>query len=84
MMNSFKNQEKLYPIYLENFPKKQIVIDISGVHSCILKVGVEESIVNAPLVSLQSKNTNNAKCEVRVKQLIHGAIKIDSSRLLRG
>jgi hypothetical protein len=27
----------------------------------ILKVGVEESIVNAPLVSLQSKNINNAK-----------------------
>jgi hypothetical protein len=27
----------------------------------ILKVGVEESIVNAPLVSLQSKNTNSAK-----------------------
>jgi hypothetical protein len=26
-----------------------------------LKVGVEESIVNAPLVSLDSKNTNNAK-----------------------
>jgi hypothetical protein len=25
----------------------------------ILKVGVEESIVNAPLVRLQSKNTNN-------------------------
>jgi hypothetical protein len=31
----------------------------------ILKVGVEESIVNAPLVSLQSKNTNNAESEVR-------------------
>jgi DNA-directed RNA polymerase subunit RPC12/RpoP len=30
-----------------------------------LKVGVEESIVNAPLVSLQSKNRNNAKSEVR-------------------
>jgi hypothetical protein len=42
----------------------------------IMKVGVEESIVNAPLVSLQSKNqensnssllgknTNNAKSEV--------------------
>jgi hypothetical protein len=27
----------------------------------ILKVGLEESIVNAPLVSLQSENTNNAK-----------------------
>jgi hypothetical protein len=30
-----------------------------------LKVGVEESIVSAPLVSLQSKNTNNAKSEVK-------------------
>jgi hypothetical protein len=34
---------------------------------CILKVGVEESIVNTPLVSLQNKNTNNAKSEVRFK-----------------
>jgi hypothetical protein len=34
----------------------------------LLKVGVEGSIVNAPLVSLQSKNTNNAKwLEVRLK-----------------
>jgi hypothetical protein len=32
------------------------------------KVDVEESIVNAPF--LQSKNTNNAKFEVRFKQLI--------------
>jgi hypothetical protein len=40
---------------------------------------VEESIVNAPLVSLQSKNTNNAKSEVRFKQLIRGALTIDSS-----
>jgi hypothetical protein len=36
----------------------------------ILKVGVEQSIVNAPLVSLQSKNTNNPKSEVIFKQLI--------------
>jgi hypothetical protein len=33
-------------------------------------MGFEESIVNAPLVSLQSKNTNNTKSEVRFKQLI--------------
>jgi hypothetical protein len=33
-----------------------------------VKVGVEESIVNAPLVSLHSKNTNNAKSEVRFKR----------------
>jgi hypothetical protein len=48
----------------------------------IVKVGVEESIVNAPLVSLQSKNTNNAKSEVRFKQLssvIRGTFTIDSS-----
>jgi hypothetical protein len=40
----------------------------------ILKVGVEESIVNAPL---QSKNTNNAKSEVRFKQLIRGGFTIE-------
>jgi hypothetical protein len=33
-----------------------------------LKVGVEESIVNTPLVRMQNKN--NAKSEVRFKQLI--------------
>jgi hypothetical protein len=48
-----------------------------------LKVGVEESIVSAPLVSLQSKNTNNPKSEVSFKQLIrdliHAAFTIDSS-----
>jgi hypothetical protein len=36
----------------------------------ILKVGTEEFIVNAPLVSLQSKNINDAKSEVKFKQLI--------------
>jgi hypothetical protein len=36
----------------------------------LFKVVVEESIVKAPLVSLQSKNTNNVKSEVRFKQLI--------------
>jgi hypothetical protein len=30
-----------------------------------LKVGVQESIVNALLVRLQSKNTDNAKSEVK-------------------
>jgi hypothetical protein len=35
-----------------------------------LKVDVEGSIVNVPLVSLQSKNINNAKSEVNFKQLI--------------
>jgi hypothetical protein len=45
----------------------------------ILIVGLEKSIVNTPLVSLYSKNTNDAKSEVRLKQLIHGAITIESS-----
>jgi hypothetical protein len=36
----------------------------------LLKVGVEESILNAPLFSLQNKNTNNAKSEVSFKQVI--------------
>jgi hypothetical protein len=35
--------------------------------------------VNAPLVNLQSKNTNNAKSEVGFKQLIRDAFTIDSS-----
>jgi hypothetical protein len=39
----------------------------------LLKVGVEESIVNAPLVGLQDKNTNNAKSVIR------GAFTIESS-----
>jgi hypothetical protein len=30
-----------------------------------IKVGVEESIVDAPLVRLRIKNTNNAESEVR-------------------
>jgi hypothetical protein len=34
------------------------------------KVGVEKFIVNAPFISLQSKNTNNAQSEVSFKQLI--------------
>jgi hypothetical protein len=37
----------------------------------ILKVGVEQSIVNAPFVSLQNKDTNNTS-EVRFEQLIRG------------
>jgi hypothetical protein len=37
---------------------------------CVNTQGVEESVVNAPFVSLQSKNTNNAKSEVGFKQLI--------------
>jgi hypothetical protein len=44
----------------------------------VLKVGIEESIVNAPLGRLQSKNTNNAKSEVRFNQLLRDAFTIDS------
>jgi hypothetical protein len=44
------------------------------------KVGVEESIVNAPLVSLQSKNTNNAKSEVSFKQLIRDLLSVVRSQ----
>jgi DNA phosphorothioation-dependent restriction protein DptG len=44
--------------------------------NCIgFKVSIEGLIVNAPLVSLQSKNTNNAKREVRFKQLIRDVIR---------
>jgi hypothetical protein len=46
--------------------------DIGRSFKFILKVGVKESIVNAQLLSRQSKNTNNTKSEVRFKQLIHG------------
>jgi hypothetical protein len=34
---------------------------------------------DVPLINLQNKNTNNAKSEVRFKQLIRGAFIIDSS-----
>jgi hypothetical protein len=40
---------------------------VSGVH---LNFPSKLAIVNAPLVSLHSKNTNNAKSEVRYKQMI--------------
>jgi hypothetical protein len=47
----------------------------------ILKICIEESIVNEPLVSLQSKNTNNAKSEVRFKQLIRDMLRCIHNRL---
>jgi hypothetical protein len=46
------------------------VINIRCSFKFILKVDVEESIVNATLVRLQTKNTPNAKSEVVFKQLI--------------
>jgi hypothetical protein len=36
----------------------------------ILKAGVEESPANAPLLSLHTKKTHNAKSEVKFKLLI--------------
>jgi hypothetical protein len=51
---------------------KQVPIGYSFKFS--LKVGVEESIVNVPCVSLQNKNTNNAISEVGFKQLIQFVI----------
>jgi hypothetical protein len=47
----------------------------------LLKVDAEDSIVNAPLVSLQSKNTNNTKGEVRFKQLIRDLYSMVRSQL---
>jgi hypothetical protein len=49
---------------------KPIFENIGCSFKFILKVSVEELIVNAPLVNLQSKNTNNAKSEVKFKPLI--------------
>jgi hypothetical protein len=48
-----------------------------------LELGVEESIVNEPLVlktlnfKLQIKNTNNVKSEVRFKQMIRVLILVE-------
>jgi outer membrane protein W len=50
--------------------KKKNTLKIKSSFKFLVKVGVEESIVNAPLVSLDTKNTNNEKSEVRFKQLI--------------
>jgi hypothetical protein len=55
--------------------KKAQQLTVSNAFGCllkfILKVGVEESIVNAPLVSLHSKNPKNAQSEVKFKQRIN-------------
>jgi hypothetical protein len=59
---------KKFPLSRQNGIYIRVCIGCS--FKFVLKVGVEESVVNAPLVSLQSKNTNNAKDEVRFKQLI--------------
>jgi hypothetical protein len=79
-------QRKLILIYC--FPQESVrvlfnsylpFINIGCSFKFIIKVSVEESIVNAPLVSLQSKNT---KSEVRFEDLIRdGVFTIDSSTL---
>jgi hypothetical protein len=61
------------------FQKYHFSFRISDIKN-ISKVGVEESIVNAPLVSLQSKNTNNAKSEVSFKQLIRDLLTVVRSQ----
>jgi hypothetical protein len=63
----------VYEYFFSGFPEKYLnehPIFIGCSFKFILKVGIEESIVNALLVPLHSKNTNNAKSEVRFKQLI--------------
>jgi hypothetical protein len=70
-------------IVKESFLVLLLFIYIGCSFKFLLKVSVEESIVNEPLVSLHSKNANNAKSEVRFKQVIRdpvirGAFAIDS------
>jgi hypothetical protein len=65
------------------FKPREINLKKFHLNLFILQIGVEESIVNIPL---QNKNTNNAKSEVRFKQLIRdpvirGAFTIDSLRI---
>jgi hypothetical protein len=62
LCNNMK-QNILHKNKYDRFPLFGDIVECS--FKFILKVGVEESIV-----SLQSKNTNNAKSEVRFKHLI--------------
>jgi hypothetical protein len=66
---------------LRNYKSAFMVLFIGCSFKFILTVGVEESIVKAPLVSLQSKNTNDANIEVRFKQLIPWSVFRGHSRL---
>jgi hypothetical protein len=65
------------------FPIGLLETDICRLRRLIVHEKIQELTVNVPLVSLQIKNTNNAKSEVRFKQLyqslIRGAFTIDSS-----
>jgi hypothetical protein len=63
--SKFGNKEKL-----DLYEKVFTFLNIGCSFKFRVKVGVEESIVNVPLASVQIKNTNNAKSEVRFKQPI--------------
>jgi hypothetical protein len=64
-------EDLFYPSGYHTFdPKPRKELSIGCSFKCIFKVGIEESIVNASLIRLQSKNTNNAKSEVGFKQPI--------------
>jgi hypothetical protein len=69
--SQLNHQVKTIRVINEKLFQRPTFVDseISGLRF-LLKVGVEESIVNAPLGSVQSKNTNNAQSEVRFRQLI--------------
>jgi hypothetical protein len=62
MMNEFPKQITLY-FFLFESTKTHGYSYIGRSFKFILKVDTEESIVNARLVSLHSKNTNNAKSD---------------------
>jgi hypothetical protein len=53
---------------MSNYDLFALSIQFTFVIVIMSGVGVEESIVNAPLVSLHTKNTNNPKSEIRFKQ----------------
>jgi hypothetical protein len=75
-MNEFPKQITLY-FFLFESTKTHGYSYIGRSFKFILKVDIEESIVNARLVSLHSKNTNNAKSDPWY--VIRGAFAIDSS-----
>jgi hypothetical protein len=66
-------------VYLKEIRQPTEHVHLVWYNIGVLKVGVEELIVNATLVSLQSKNTNKVKSEVRFKQVSRSAFIIDSS-----
>jgi hypothetical protein len=73
----------LYVLLLHLYPTAFIKKSLKFVKRCVICsfkfILAEESIVNAPLASLQIQNTKNAKSEVIFKQLIRDTFTIDSS-----